>query len=89
MQRLNRIQAKALHYVDEVDPHKDHIVDNRVSSSYWQTFPAFNYQSLPLADTLGRAVPALGTLLAWLVALAALLWHGSRRLETVLGEGTR
>jgi len=89
VQRLNRIQAEALHYADEVDPHKDHMVDNRVSSSYWQTFPAFDYQPLPLADTLGRTVPALGTLLAWLAALAALLWHGSRRLETVLGRGAR
>jgi len=80
VQRLNQIQTEALAYIDETDPHKDHIMDNRVSSHYWQTFPAFHYAAMPLDETLRASTPALITLLAWLAALSALLWHGATRL---------
>jgi len=80
VQRLNQIQTEALSYADESDPHKDHIMDNRVSNTYWQTFPAFRYVAMPLNETLHGTRAALLPLLAWLAALSVLLWRGTTRL---------
>jgi len=80
IQRLNQIQTEVLDYADETDPHKDHLIDNRVSSHYWQTFPAFRYVAMPLNDTLRRITPVFVTLLTWLAALSVLLWRGATRL---------
>jgi len=76
IQRLNRIQAEALSYADDTDPNKD----SRVDKSYWQTFPEFHYQPMPLADTLRRTAPALLVLLLWLATLTALAVRAARRL---------
>jgi len=76
VQGLNQIQAEALSYADDSDPDKD----NRVSSTYWQTFPTFQYQTMPLDETIGHVTFALLILLAWLVALSALTWRTATRL---------
>jgi len=80
VQRLNQIQSEALDYADESDPHKDHIMDNRVSKTYWQTFPQFRYVAMPPNETLHGIRTALLALLAWLAALLALVWNGASRL---------
>ncbi|WP_338759047.1 DUF3526 domain-containing protein [Massilia sp. METH4] len=79
IQGLNRIQVDRLAYADDIDARKD----NRVSREHWGHFPEFRYEAPPLADTLGRVVPAGAALALWIVALGALVWTLAGRLGRV------
>lgn len=79
VQRLNRLQAEHLHYVDDSDPDKE----NRISHTHWQAFPEFHYEAAPPAETLHRAISAAGVLLLWLVLLATVTWLAGGRLGRI------
>lgn len=80
VQRLNRLQAGKIAYADDTDPDKE----NRISHEHWQAFPDFQYQAFPVDQALRRAAPAGGMILAWLLALALLIWLLGDRLGRVV-----
>lgn len=81
VQGLNRLQVEELSYTDDTNPNKE----NRVSSTYWKTFPEFSFHAASAGETLRRASPAGLVLLAWLLAAGLLAWTLAGRL----GRGVR
>lgn len=75
VQALNRLQAEKLTLQTDRSSR-----DDRISREHWSGIADFEHQPEPVASLLRRAAPAAGVLLAWWVALGALLMLATRRL---------
>jgi len=76
IQRLNRLQAEELSYDDDTNPNKE----NRIAHTHWHSFPPFQFKPRTTTETWKRSSPAGGTLLLWLVVLAAAIGLRAARL---------
>jgi len=79
VQSLNRLQAEQIGYAEDRNPNRQ----ARIDRSHWHDQPAFVFEPRPPDQTLRRAAPAAAVLLAWGLALAALLRASGRRLGRV------
>jgi len=75
VQGLNQLQVDKISYAQDQGS-----ANARVSNTYWQTFPPFEYQSLTTTQTLRRVLPAGGILVLWLVLLMILVVQAGGRL---------
>lgn len=80
VQGLNKLQTEKLSYVDDTTKGKE----NRIDRSNWQTFPEFSFKPSSSWSTLKTALPALGTLLLWVMLLGALTLLQSLRLARAI-----
>lgn len=74
VQHLNQLQADALTYADDTgrdDPQRER--RTRIHSSHWGEVPDFRFEAEPARQTVARALPALGMLMAWVVVMAGAL----------------
>jgi len=76
VQKLNRLQAEKFTYATDRSSR-----ESRIGREHWQGIADFRYEAETPAETLRRALPMAGVLLAWLAALAGLLALACRRLE--------
>ncbi len=75
VQKLNRLQAEKFTYATDRSSR-----ESRIGREHWQGIADFRYEAEAPAETLRRALPMAGVLLAWLAALAGLLALACRRL---------
>lgn len=75
VQKLNRLQAEKFTYATDWSSR-----ESRIGREHWQGIADFRYEAEAPAETLRRALPMAGVLLAWLAALAGLLALACRRL---------
>lgn len=80
VQRLNRMQAEAVSYSDDVAEDADADRRKRVSATSWEKMPDFTYRAPSGAALAGGALPGLAIVVAWLVVAGLLLARASRRL---------
>ncbi|MBC2667807.1 ABC transporter permease [Novosphingobium piscinae] len=83
VQRLNRLQAETVTYVDDGNRNRDPEAARRVriDPRHWQEVPDFTYRPASLAERLAAAAPGAGILLVWLGLAAAAAVAAIRRLE--------
>lgn len=75
VQKLNCLQAEKFTYATDRSSR-----ESRIGREHWQGIADFRYEAEAPAETLRRALPMAGVLLAWLAALAGLLALACRRL---------
>jgi len=75
VQGLNQLQVDKITYTEDQGS-----ASARVSNTYWQAFPAFDYQPLTHSQTLRQALPAGGILMLWLALLMILVVQAGGRL---------
>jgi len=75
VQGLNQLQVDQVTYAEDQGS-----ASVRVSNTYWQTFPEFEYIPVPASETLRHILPAGGILIVWLALLAGLLLQAGARL---------
>jgi ABC-2 type transport system permease protein len=71
VQRLNRLQAEAVTFADDAgrdDPERER--RTRIDPRHWREIPDFRFLAEAPADTVRRALPSFGMLLAWVLVLA-------------------
>lgn len=86
VQSLNRLQAEAVTFADDSGRNADSSRDarTRIDPEHWRQVPAFQYSGASTSDILVRALPALGILFAWTLALGGgviLAWRRFARGE--------
>lgn len=80
VQRLNRLQAEAVSYADDMAGDPDADRRKRVPGGNWQAMPDFAFRA-PDGATLARAaLPGLAILIGWLGLAALLLAMAAKRL---------
>lgn len=85
VQRLNRLQADAMTYQDDVNRNASPEASRRarVSAEYWRQMPAFRFTVAPAADRAAVALAGVGPLLLWLfVGVGLLAFTGRGRTLT-------
>jgi ABC-2 type transport system permease protein len=75
VQALNRLQAEKLSYASDRSSR-----DSRIGHAHWRGIADFSLAPERAHDALRRAWPAAGVLVAWALAVAALLAWAGRRL---------
>jgi ABC-2 type transport system permease protein len=80
VQRLNRMQAEKVTYVDDVAEGADADRRKRVSGRSWSELPDFTFRAPTGRALAAAATPSLLVLLGWLAVLASLLMLATRRL---------
>ncbi|HEX7877626.1 MAG TPA: DUF3526 domain-containing protein [Sphingobium sp.] len=80
VQRLNRLQAEAVDYADDVASDPDADRRKRVSGDHWRDMPDFTFRPPDGATLAGAALPGLAILLGWLGLALLLLAGAARRL---------
>lgn len=80
VQRLNRMEAEAVSYADDVAEDADADRRKRVAGSHWRRLPNFHYRP-PTGQALATgALPGLAVMLAWLAAAGGALFVAAGRL---------
>lgn len=82
IQRLNRLQAEAVHQADDAAKSKDAAAEvrSRISADHWAAMPDFEPKRSSPAEVAARATPAALSLMVWLAAAVALAGWASARL---------
>lgn len=80
VQRLNRMEAEAVSYADDVAEDVDADRRKRVSGDSWGRLPDFHYRAPSGAELAAGALPGLAVVLVWLVAAGGALAMVARRL---------
>lgn len=80
VQRLNKLQADAVSYADDIASDPDADRRKRVAASYWQKMPDFVFTQPEGSALAGAALPGLAVVLLWLAAAAGALLFATRRL---------
>ena len=80
VQGLNRMQAEAVSYTDDVAEDADADRRKRVSATSWEKMPDFTYRAPNGAALAAGALPGLAIVVVWLVVAGLLLARASRRL---------
>lgn len=80
VQRLNRLQAEAVDYADDVAGDPDADRRKRVSGDHWRDMPDFAFRPPDGATLAKAALPGLAILLGWLMLAALLLAAAATRL---------
>jgi len=80
VQRLNRLQAEAVRYADDVA--KDAGADRRkrIGADHWRGIPEFAFVPPDAATLMRASLPGLTIILGWLVVAGAALAWATRRL---------
>ncbi|MDG6077715.1 DUF3526 domain-containing protein [Erythrobacter litoralis] len=80
VQQLNRLQAEAVSYADDIaeDPGADD--RRRVAAANWAKMPDFGFRPATSAELARAAVPGLLMLVGWLVLAGLALASATRRL---------
>jgi ABC-2 type transport system permease protein len=84
VQRLNRLQAEAMTYADDVNRNADPEAGRRarVAAENWRQIPRFEFRIAPAAERSRAALAHVGPLLLWCV-LGALLLARAGRAESL------
>ncbi|WP_326525462.1 ABC transporter permease [Sphingomonas sp.] len=80
VQRLNKLQADDVSFVDDTAQDAGADARKRVAASNWTAMPDFTFEPPAGADLAQGALPGLAIILAWLAAATALLAVATRRL---------
>jgi ABC-2 type transport system permease protein len=80
VQRLNRMQAEAVSYADDVAEDAGADRRKRVSAASWEKMPDFAYRAPSGTALAAGALPGLAIVVAWLVVAGLLLARASLRL---------
>lgn len=80
VQHLNQLQADSVHYADDTASDPDADRRKRIAANHWEALLDFAYRPASGAELAAAALPGLGVLVAWLVALGLLLTFTARRL---------
>lgn len=82
VQRLNWLQAKAVHAEDDAAKGSDAAAEarSRISAEHWRQMPAFTPKRPQAGEVVRSAFPALAVLAAWLAAAGLLAARAAQRL---------
>jgi ABC-2 type transport system permease protein len=80
VQRLNRMQAEDVSYVDDIAEDAGADRRKRVSATNWSAMPNFSFTCASGSDLARGALPGFAIVLGWLAAATLLLAFATRRL---------
>jgi ABC-2 type transport system permease protein len=83
VQRLNRLEADAVTYVDDIAEDAGADKRKRVSSENWHEIPAFSFKPASARDLVLASAPGLAILLAWLALCVLAVLPIARRLQGI------